>query len=268
MIWEYYCQYVKLIFTKWFWGYTTRFAHPVTVWELVKPKMLMTFSLNIIAFFAYTLVGIILGIIAAYKRNTVIDYVICSITTFFNSLPSFVLIFLMILVLGYGLHWLPPIILPKDADQYYLSFAIPLLALILPQLSSITLLVRGEIIELMDADFYLLAKIKGYNNKQILIKHTLKNALVDIIPLFSHTFMVVMISSFFIEYTANIPGLAKLFLSSIFVGNEGVIYFEIPVVIVICLIYSVMGMVMTLFLDVVYRFIDPQVRIGKTKTEF
>lgn len=262
MIWESYLEYIKLIFTKWDWGATKQFAFRVPVWELVKPKMKLTIGLNLIAFVLYIVIGIVLGVIAAIKKNSFVDQLICSVTTFFNSLPSFVLILILILVLGYWLKWFPPIVLPLDAELYYFSLSIPLIALILPQLSQIALLVRGEIIELREAEFIILAKAKGLSNYRILIRHILRNALVPIVPTLSQSFMTVMISSVFIERTANLPGLANLFLKSIFVSNNGSISYDTPVVILVCLIYSGIAMTITLLLDVLYRFIDPHVRIG------
>lgn len=264
-----YKDFLKRIFTKWDWGYTFNMHNRVSVWEFVVPRAKMSMIINLLAFVLYTGIGIILGIIAAYKKDTIVDRLICYIITFFNSIPSFVLILFMLIFFGYYLKWFPAVMMPKDSGKYYQSFIIPLLALILPQLSQVAILVRAEIVEQAKADYVMLAKVKGFSARRILFKHNLKNALIPVIPTLPHLFMSVMLTSVYIEKASNIDGLANLILDSVFIETPyGIaIYFDIPFVLVICFIYSAMAMLVGLVIDIVFRFIDPQIRVGRRKQE-
>ena len=226
--------------------------------------------INFVAFIYYIVVGIILGIVSAIKKNTFIDRAISTITLIISSIPSFTLVLILILVVGFQLRWLPPVYLPMYTgfNLWVLSLIIPITALAIGQVAHITRMVRGELIEILDSDFLLLAKVKGLNKRQLIFRHALNNSMAPILPTLTSTFILVLANSFIIEKISGIRGVANLFLRSIITPTEfggGSILIDIPVAILICVLLTLMSLVIALLLDVLYRFIDPRVRIGARK---
>lgn len=267
IVWIQYKNYLNGIIKDWYWG-RSHIAQG-NVWYAVVPKIKITAIINLIAFFIYTIVGIILGIITAFHKNRPLDYLIGNVALLFNSLPSFILIFLLVILLGYTFKIFPPLHLSKiyGYKKYYLSYAIPMLALVLPQIGYICQLVRGEVSEIIKADYMLLVRVKGLSKFQGLMRHGFRNVLVAILPSLSTTFTSVITSSMFIERVSNIPGLALLFFESLIDERPDGFYLvpDIPLLVLVCGIYSLLIFGINFIIDVLYRVLDPSMKIGSKK---
>ena len=261
-----YFQYLKGIFTKWDWG-TSLKNEPV--WETLLLKMPYTLRINLVAFAIYTPLGLLLGIIAATNKNKLMDNFISGIIMLFSSLHSLILIFFLMVVFGYSLGWLPPIYPANNApiNARRLAYVIPIIALSLYPIAEIARVTRGELTEALDSQYMVLARIKGLDKRQLVVKHGLRNSLIPIMPLIITTFVSVMMNSFFVERAYSIPGVASWFLRSLVTPNMDsfVLYIDPSVVLMISAFYSALSLIFSLAIDILYCVIDPRIRMGSKK---
>ena len=271
LTWESYLSFVKRIFLEWDWGMTRlrigRELEPV--WEVVTKRVPVTLAINLIALFIYTVVGFTLGLISSIKKNGLIDRIIGIWLFIINSVPSFIFLFILILIFGIRLQILPTWYRPFELGikEWSLGLIMPMFALCMAPIAHITMLVRAEFIETMETDFMQLAKVKGLSNRQILIRHGIKNAMAPITPSFVTTFVIVLANSIIIEEISKVDGIGRLFLKAVIQrhGFGGSFIFDINVAILIILYISLICLTLSLIMDVTYRLIDPRVRIGSKK---
>lgn len=256
--------YITNIATDWNWGYIRDEA----IWDIFIEKMYVTLRINGIVLISFLTIGIFLGVVSALKRNSLTDKVISSVTIFFNAIPPFFLILPLIILLAYRIELLPPQfpVPTDDAHTKALGYIIPILALSGPAISNITRLVRGELIESIDAEYMTLARVKGLTRRRAIVKHGFRNALVPVIPEIPTLFMMVLMNSFFIESIYKIHGLAKWYLDSMYrrvmVGG-GYFYIIIPNAMIISLFYAGLVTSLSIVTDVSLGIIDPRIRVGK-----
>ncbi len=261
-----YFKYISGIITKWDWGISTS-KEPV--WETFLLKIPYTLRINLLALVIYTTLGVLLGIIAAINKNKLIDNFISGIIMLFSSMHSLILIFLLMVVFGYSLGWLPTIY-PADTapiNAIRLAYVIPIIALSLLPIAEITRMTRGELTEALDSQYMLLARIKGLKKRQLIVKHGLRNSMISIMPVIITTFVSVMMNSFFVERVYAIPGLANWFLKSLVVPHLDTYVLKIDpfVVVMICAFYSALSLVFSLIIDILTCIIDPRIRVGSKR---
>lgn len=266
MSFEQYKEYLHGVLHHWDWGKTQR---GLDAWDLLVRKSKVSLKINMIAFLVYVPIGVLLGIVSAVKKNKVIDHFIAIVTLVFSSIPNFITGFALILIFGYQLGWLPPMypVEPHSFSERILGYVIPVFALSLGPIATLTRLVRGELLETFGEDFLLLAKTKGLNRRQVIFRHALRNSAVAVMPELSTTFIVVLTGSFFIEIIYNIQGIANLFLESLFKPFMDFHYISIDTntVVIIGLFYSGIALTMALISDLLYALIDPRMKIGHKK---
>jgi oligopeptide transport system permease protein len=255
--------YLTNIVTEWNWGY----YRGDSVWELFKEKVPITFRINVVVLFAFIFLGIFFGVISALKRHSLLDGIISTITMVLNSIPPIFLIFPAIVIFGYQLEILPPMFPTgtNDLHERLLGYVIPILVLAGPAISNVTRLVRGELIESMDAEYMTLARVKGLTRSQAIIKHGFRNALVSIIPEIPSLFMTVLLSSFFIESIYNIDGLANWYFESFYRRHfgSGYFFFIIPNAMIISIFYAGLVTSLSVITDISLGLVDPRIRMGK-----
>ncbi|MFP4177446.1 MAG: ABC transporter permease [Acholeplasmataceae bacterium] len=265
---EEYFAYIEAVFTRFDWGSDFR---GTPVWDTVTAKAPLTIKLNLIAFAVYMTFGIGFGILSAVKKNSLFDRLFGSITLVIGSIPSFIMIFALIIYVGYRFELLPPIY-PIGASELGFfrlihAVAIPLIALSLEPLAKMTRLVRSELLESFDSDYVLLLTTKGLNQRQVIFRHHIKHSAVSVVPEIAPTFMYVLFGSFFIEMVFNMQGLANLFFDSLFRPFMSSYYVDIDIetTILISVFYAVFGMIATLLMDTFYVLLDPRIKIGSKK---
>jgi oligopeptide transport system permease protein len=262
-----YVSYLEGVVTRWDWGLS---RHGKDVWELFFTKLPFSMNINLIAFAIYLPIGVLLGTIAAVKKNSWFDNVISFLTMIFSSIPSFILIFAFIMVFGYVLKWWPPQSpsVLADGALKWKGLAIPVLVLSFQPIATLTRALRGELVETLNSDHLLLARAKGLNFRQLLFRHTFRNSLVPVIQLIPATFITVLTNSFFVEIVYGIPGLAGLFLDSIYqpMMDTGYFFIDTNTIMPISAFYAAIGLVAALVVDVAYVFIDPTMKIGSKRT--
>jgi len=203
-----------------------------------------------------TIVGLILGIIAALKRNTIWDTITTMISVIGVSLPSYVFALALSYSLGYKLEWFPLLYSTKAPFE---SSILPTISLSMFTIASIARFTRTEMIEVMASDYIQLAESKGISGIHLILRHQLRNALIPIITVLAPLIVSLMTGSLVIEKIFSIPGIGSLLVTAIQSNDYNVI-------IAIAFIYSAMYIGIMLVVDILYGIIDPRIRLAKEES--
>lgn len=200
-----------------------------------------------------TFIGLILGIIAALKHNTIWDTITTVISVIGVSLPSYVFALALAYSLGFKLELFP---LLYSTNNPFESSVLPTISLSMFTIASIARFTRTEMIEVMGSDYVLLAESKGVSGIALIIRHQLRNALIPIITVLAPLIVGLMTGSLVIEKIFSIPGIGSLLVTAIQSNDYNVI-------IALAFIYSAMYIGIMLVVDVLYGVIDPRIRLAK-----
>ena len=253
--------FLKNIFTRFYWGTSDVIAFGQDVWVVFAEKLPATIIVNLAASFLSVPIGIALGIFAALKKNTWIDYSISTLTMVVISVPSFVYAFLIQYFLCYKLGWLP--FLMASGRQWFSwgmikSLIPPVMALSFGIIASYTRTTRAELTEVLTSEFMLLARTKGLTKAQATVRHALRNCFVVVIPGIFGEFLGCLTGSLIIEKIFSIPGVGGLSLNAI----NGRDY---PIFMLTTVFYTVLGLLGGVLVDISMGFIDPRIRMGSKK---
>ncbi len=260
-----YIRFIQNVFTRWDWGS----SDGVPVWDLLKDTAPITLKLNLIAFAIYFTFGITLGFLTAFKAHTWFDKIMSFPVLVLGSIPSFIWIFLFIILFGYTLGWLPPRPPSVEEPMYWrlAGWVMPVGALVLAPLAKFTGMMRNELVDNFDADYLLLLRTKGLSRRQTMLRHSIRDSFVPIMPEIVPTFVFVMVGSFFVEMIYNMKGVSTLLFDAMFHPMIDFYYISIdtPMVVMICAFYATITLLFTFLVDVMYAVVDPRIRIGVRK---
>lgn len=204
--------------------------------------------------------GLALGIWAALKKNKMTDHVISTLVMVFISVPSFIVINLLLYVFSYRLGVLPSQWPSTSAPTQtrVLGYIIPTMALSFGSICGYCRFTRAELTEVMSSDFLLLARTKGLTKSQSITRHALKNAMVPILPSILSEIIGLLGGSMILESLYGIPGVGRLYIDAINNRDYNVLMADMA-------LYTVIGLLSGVFLDLSYGFIDPRIRMGAKK---
>lgn len=254
---EQYGVWLKNIVLHWDWGVSKYIDPNVKATIVIGERLVTSMKINIISVLISVPIGILLGIWAALKKNTMTDHVISTLVMVFISLPSFVLITFLMLIFCYGTNLLPTQ-WPKvtDTDQMkVLGYIVPVSCLSFGSICGYCRFVRAELCEVMGNDYLLLARTKGLTRGQVIVRHAMKNAMVPIFPSILAEFIGIMGGSMILEGLYGIPGIGQLFVSSLNLKDYNILFVDMAIFTTISLLAGVL-------LDLSYGFIDPRIRMG------
>lgn len=255
---EQYGSWLHNIITKWDWGTSTVIEPQVTAMQIIMERLPTSMVINIISVVIAVPLGIGLGILAGLKKNTWIDHTISTLVMIFVSIPSFVVIALMMYWFCYQNHWLPSKWPTPDATSDYkaLAFIIPVIASSFGSVCGYTRTVRAELCEVMSSEYLLLARTKGLTKTQAITRHALRNAFVPILPGILAEFIGVFSGSIILEKLYGIPGIGGLYVEAIEKADYSVLMVDMA-------IFTVVGLLANILFDLSYGFIDPRIRMGE-----
>ncbi|MFW6298800.1 MAG: ABC transporter permease [Bacillota bacterium] len=262
--------YLKNVVTSWDWG-VDRGNNPV--WPELMKRADLTLRLNALAFFFYFGFGIVFGTLSALFRGNIFDRVIHTAFLVASSIPPYIMIMVLIMVLGYYIPLFPRQE-PYASHGLWLNLkglVIPVLAVSIYPMVQITRLVRGEMLEAFYSDYLALLKTKGLNKRQIIFRHLLKDSVVPILPQIVPIMLYVLGSSFIVEVVYNINGVTDWLFRSMFrPASFGVYYVSItlPPMVLIGTFFTALILIIGLFIDIVYGLLDPRVTMGAKKNGF
>ena len=231
------------------------------VWDVFVEKLPPTILINVYSSLFAVPIGIALGIFAALKKNTWIDYTISTATMVVISVPSFVYAFRIQYVFAYKLGWLP-FLMASGTNWFtwpmFVSMLPAVMSLSFGVIAGFTRTTRAELTEVLTSEFMLLARTKGLTKAQATVRHAMRNCFVVVVPAIFGQFIGILGGSLIIEKIFAIPGVGGLTINAI----NGRDY---PIFMLTTVFYTAIGLVASLVVDISYGFIDPRIRMGSKK---
>ena len=219
-----------------------------TVNEIIADKLPTSLELGSLSLAVALLIGLPLGVLAAVKRNTWIDY-LCSSTAMIGiCVPTFVLGPLLILMFAIQLRWV-------NASGWYepIDRVLPSLVLGFFYSAYITRLTRGGMLDMLNQDFIRTARAKGASELRVVFKHALRGGLLPVVSFLGPTVAGILTGSFVIETIFQIPGLGREFVNSAF--NR-----DYTLVLGTVILYATLVVALNLLVDVVQVWLNPRLK--------
>lgn len=230
----------------------------LTANQIIKEKFPASARLGLQAIFFGLIVGLLLGVIAAFNRNTWIDYFVIFIALVGVSVPSFVLAALLQKSLG-G-KFLPIIGWPSQ-NVWFSGFkytVLPTLAAAFGSIATYSRFMRTSVLDVLNNDYIQTAKAKGLSKISIINKHILRNSITPIITIFAPQLAGIVTGSFVIERIFCIPGLGLYYVDSIN-GRD------FTMIMATTIFFSFLFIVSMVLMDILYAVVDPRIRITGEK---
>jgi ABC-type dipeptide/oligopeptide/nickel transport system permease component len=233
------------------WGDFGRSWKHGSISQVIMERLPVTLGLTVLALLIAIGMGLLLGIIAALKRGTIVDYLSTSGALFGLSMPSFWLGLMAILVFSIHLGWFP---LRYDLERPFISMFMPATILGAYHTASVARMTRSSMLEVLGQDYIRTAKVKGLAERVVVLKHGLKNALIPIV-----TILVLQIPWLFggavvLEKVFTIPGMGSLMIESIFPHSDPYVVLDL------FLVFAVLTVFANLLGDILYAYINPKIR--------
>ncbi|MBO9128652.1 oligopeptide ABC transporter permease [Bacillus sp. 165] len=224
---------------------------PVT--EMITTRIGPSAQLGFQALILGTTLGLLLGIVAALRNNSWVDYSATGISVIGISVPSFVFAALLQFYVGVKLGWLP--VAFWKGFEYTIM---PTIALSVGVTATIARFTRTEMLEVLSSDYILTAKAKGVSQIGIIVKHALRNALIPVITILGPMAVNLMTGTLVIERIFSVPGLGEQFVQSITVNDYTVIMGT-------TIFYSALFILVIFVVDLLYGVVDPRIRVAGGK---
>jgi oligopeptide transport system permease protein len=206
-----------------------------------------TASLGLFAALVAICVGVPLGVLAAMRQNSIVDYVALAFGTIFASVPTFVLGFVLIIVFALNLHLVPTSGWGKP-NQYLL----PVLTLGLNQAALLTRITRASVLDVSRQDFMRTARSKGLKEFLLVRRHLLKNALIPVVTVIGPILAFLIVGSLVVETIFSVPGIGRLLV-------QGISQRDYSLIMGTTLLYAFVIAALNLIVDMLYAFIDPRI---------
>ncbi len=197
-----------------------------------------------------TVVGVLLGLIAAMKQNTWLDTLCSFLAIIGRSVPNFVVAVVLQTIFAITLSLLPIGLW----NQGFRSSILPSLALSIGPMADAARFIRTEMIEVLNSDYIELARAKGMSELQVAFRHGLRNAVIPLITTLGPQVVALMTGSMVVENIFSIPGLGEQFTKSILAND----YYTIMA---ITILYSALLVTVLFLTDILYQIVDPRIRL-------
>lgn len=244
---EQYWTYLKDIVTKFDFGPSLKQRGRMVI-DIISDGLKTSVKLGLIAAFAALVIGIVLGAVAALRRNKLIDKIIMVITTAFVSMPSFIMGSLLLVLFSITWH-----LLPANGTTAQ-GLILPIVTLSLYPMAYITRLTRSSMLDVLGQDYIRTAKAKGVSGPKIIFGHALKNSLIPVITYFGPMLAYIVTGSLVVEQIFAVPGIGRAFVSSI--TNR-----DYPMIMGTTIVLATLIVVMNLVSDILYKVVDPRINL-------
>jgi oligopeptide transport system permease protein len=219
-----------------------------TVNEIIAEKFPVSLRLGVVALGISLFFGVLLGMLAAVKRDKILDRVIMFVTSIGYSVPSFVIGALLLYFLGIRWQLLP--IMRLDTPLHYIM---PASALAFSPLSYITRLTRSGLLDVIDQDYIKTARAKGLTRAVVIGKHALRNSIIPVVTYLGPLTANTIVGGFVVERIFSVPGLGAYFITSI--TNR-----DYPMIMGTTVFYAAILILANMTVDIAYGIIDPRIK--------
>jgi len=225
-----------------------------TVNELIARGFPVSMTVGGLAMILAFIVGTLIGIIAALRQNTAVDYSVMGVAMLGISIPNFVVAPLLILVLAVYQGWLPA----GGWDWSIQRMVLPVVTLALPMIAYIARLTRGSMIEVLHSNYIRTARAKGLPGYLVIRRHALKPALLPVISFMGPATAGLITGSVVIERIYSIPGLGSYFV-------QGALNRDYTLVMGVVIFYGVVIIVLNFIVDLLYAWMNPKIRYDEVQ---
>jgi peptide/nickel transport system permease protein len=235
-------------------GESIRIKRPVR--DLILEKLPVTGELAGLAMLVAIVIGVPMGILAAVKQDTSVDYGATMVALWGISMPNFWLGILLIMLFSVTLGWLPAsgFVMPSESlKQNLLTLIMP--AFVLGNAIAAVMMrhTRSAMIQVMSADYVRTARAKGLSQVSVILRHALRNALIPVVTLGALEFGALLSGAVLTEQVFTIPGFGKLIVDAVFNRDYAVVQG-----VVLCTAFAYI--MLNLFADIAYVLINPRLR--------
>lgn len=220
-----------------------------TVTELIGAGFPVSLRLGGLAMLLALVVGVGIGTLAALRHNQPVDRLAMAGAMLGISIPNFVMAPLLILLFAIYLGWLPAGGLGDGSPRHLI---LPVVALALPQIAYISRLTRGSMIEVLNSPFIRTARAKGLPERNVVLGHALKPALLPVVSYLGPATAAVITGSVVIEQIFGVPGLGRYFV-------QGALNRDYTLVMGVVVFYGALIIAFNFLVDLVYAWLDPRV---------
>ena len=242
---EQYWTYLVDAFTKFDFGPSLKQRGRMVI-DVIKDGLKTSAKLGIIAAAWATIVGVVLGAMAALRRNTIVDRVVMVISTAFVSMPSFIMGSLLLLLFSVKLG-----LVPANGETAK-GLILPVITLGLSPMANIIRLTRSSMLDVLGQDYIRTARAKGVAPAKIIFGHALKNALIPVITYVGPMLAYIVTGSLVVEQIFAVPGIGRAFVQSIINRDYSMIMGT-------TIVLASLIVIMNLISDILYKIVDPRI---------
>ncbi len=242
-----YFTYLKDIVTEFDFGPSLK-QRGRNVIDIIADGLEVSAVLGVAAAFLALIFGVLLGSIAALRRNKIIDKIIMVITTAFVSMPSFIMGTFLLLLFAVKLN-----IFPANGSTTE-GLILPVITLSLYPMAYITRLTRSSMLDVLGQDYIRTARAKGVSPKNVIFKHALKNSLIPVVTYFGPMLAYIVTGSLVVEQIFAVSGIGRAFVNSI--TNR-----DYTLIMGTTIVLAALIVVMNLVTDILYKVIDPRINL-------
>ena len=227
-----------------------------TIVSLMKPRIEPTLSLAIIAISLSIIIGVPMGVLAAWNQGSFVDRGVMVFAVLGFSIPVFWLGFLFIWAFAVKIHLFPAVGFVSITDgvfPFFRSLTLPALANAIPFSALVARMTRSTMVEVMQEDYIRTARAKGLTEAVINVRHGLRNAAIPIVTVVGLVFAGLVGGAVVTETVFAIPGLGRLLV-------DGVVRRDYPIVQAMLMVVAVSYVFVNLAVDITYAFLDPRIR--------
>lgn len=217
--------------------------------DIIRDTFPVSMQLGLWAVLISVIVGVGAGTLAAARPRSWADHIGMLLATAGISFPSFVLGTFLIMIFSYRVH-----LFPAALWEGWRYGVLPAVTLALLPTAYIARLTRSSMLEVLQQDFIRTARAKGLGERQVLLKHALKNSITPVVSFLGPLTATLVTGSFVVEFIFSIPGMGRYFITA--VTNR-----DYPLIMGVTLVYAVLIVVANIAVDLVYTWIDPRIRI-------
>jgi peptide/nickel transport system permease protein len=218
-------------------------------------RLPVTATLGVMATLVAITIGVPIGVVAATRQDGVVDFFARSAAIFALSIPGFVLAILVTLLPAIWWGWTPPrfVEFSKDPAGNLVQFVLPALILGVASAAAIMRLTRGMLLEVLRQDYVRTAWAKGLRERAVVLKHSLKNALIPVVTVLGLQVAAIAGGSVIIEWIFGIPGMGQFLV-------DAIVQRDYPVIQGVNLVIVTLIVLTNLTVDLVYAMLDPRIR--------
>ncbi|MCT8329480.1 oligopeptide ABC transporter permease OppB [Albidovulum sediminis] len=221
-----------------------------TVNEIIAQGFPVTLHYGTLSFLVAVLAGVSLGICAAIYHNSWLDYLAVGVSIGAQVLPNFVMAPILLLTFTYWLRWLPG---GGWEDGQWPYLVMPVIALSTSFMASIARITRASMLEVLTSNHIRTARAKGLPERQVILRHALKPALLPVLSYLGPAFVTMITGSVVVDFYFSTGGIGKSFVDSAL--NR-----DYAVMLGITILVGALTILFNLVVDILYAWIDPKIR--------